>query len=101
MPVPPLILHDRGRFSDLGRVSAAFSGGRRNALQVVGEELSEGFARGVVAEALAGAVVELAGDGLEPGGGVVAEVGALGGALARPAGGVVVSAPPAGRWGRG
>src|SRR5258708_4863305 len=50
------------------RTGLAFSGGRRNALQVVGEELSEGFARGVVAEALAGAVVELAGDGLEPAG---------------------------------
>src|SRR5258708_2708766 len=60
-----------------GVLTGAFSGGRRNALQVVGEELSEGFARGVVAEALAGAVVALAGDGLEPRGGVVPDVGAL------------------------
>src|SRR5260370_13406887 len=70
--------HDRGLFSDFGRLSAAFSGGRRNALQVVGEELSEGFARGVVAEALAGAVVELAAEALEPGGGRADACGPLG-----------------------
>ena len=58
-------------------VKTPFSGGRRNAL-VFGEELSEFFARGVVAQALAGAVVELVLDGLELGGGVLGQVGALG-----------------------
>src|SRR6266851_6648600 len=73
------IAHDHGHFS------LADSGGRRNALQVVGEELSERFARGVVAEPLAGPVVELAGDGVDLGGGVLAEVGALGEVLAEQA----------------
>jgi hypothetical protein len=41
----------------------AYSGGRCNAFEVVGEELSEGFAGCVEAEALAGPVVELSGDG--------------------------------------
>ena len=43
----------------------ADSGGRRNAA-VVGEELSEFFGGSAEAQALAGAVVELGGDGLEP-----------------------------------
>src|SRR6185437_10528865 len=77
--------HDREQFP------AAFSGGRRNAL-VVGEESSELLAGGVVAEPLAGAVVELVGDVLELGGGPDAEVGALGEVLAEQAVDVLVAA---------
>src|SRR5580704_7567809 len=56
------------------------------------EELSELFARGVPAEAFAGAVVEFVFDGLELGGGVLAEVGALGEVFAEQAVGVLVAA---------
>jgi hypothetical protein len=52
---------------------------------VVGQEPSEFFGGGVVAEALAGPVVEFGGDGVELGGGVEAEVGALGQVLAEQA----------------
>jgi hypothetical protein len=59
----------------------AHSGSRRNAV-ILFEELSEFFGGGVEAQALAGAVVEFGGDGLQLGGGVLAEVGALGQVLA-------------------
>ncbi len=65
---------------------------------VVGEELSELLAGGAVAEALAGPVVELVGDGLELGGGVDGQVGALGEVLAeQPVDVLVAAAPPATR----
>src|ERR1700743_60172 len=51
-----------------GNFSAAYSGGRRNAL-VFGDELIEFFAGGAVAEAFSGAVVEFVFDLLELGGG--------------------------------
>src|SRR5215475_13471878 len=71
--------------------SPAYSGGRRNAL-VVGEEFSEGFAGGVVAEAFAGPVVELGGDGVDLAGGPGVEVGALGEVFAEQAVDVFVAA---------
>src|SRR5215469_4534465 len=61
----------------------ADSGGRRNA--ILFEEFSEFFGGGSVAEAFAGPVVEFGGDGLEPGGGAGAQVGALGQVLAEQA----------------
>src|SRR5262249_34660937 len=77
---------------DHGASEVAYSGGRRNAVLVVGEELSEDFAGGVEAEALAGPVVEFGGDGVELGGGVLAEVGALGEVFAEQAVDVLVAA---------
>jgi hypothetical protein len=56
------------------------------------DEFIEFFAWGVVAEAFSGAVVEFVFDGLELGGGVLAEVGALGEVLAEQAVGVLVAA---------
>src|SRR6185369_5885756 len=79
-PNPPHRTRPQGEtmiVNSFGHIAPAFSGGRRNAL-VVGEESSELLAGGVVAEPLAGAVVELVGDVLELGGGPDAEVGALG-----------------------
>src|SRR5690242_17442980 len=67
------------------------SGGRRNAL-VFGEEPIEFLARGAVAEALSGTVVEFVLDGLEPGGVAGRQVGALGEVLAQQAVGVLVAA---------
>src|SRR5215467_12020585 len=84
----------------VGRLLLAHSGGRRNAL-VVGEELSEGFAWGVVAQALAGPVVEFGGDGLELGGGPGGQVGAFGQVFAEQAVGVFVAAALPGRVGVG
>src|SRR5580700_9962506 len=81
----------RGGFGLVGEFRGAGSGGRCNAL-VVGEEFSELFAGGVVAEAFAGPVVEFVGDGLELGGGVRAEVGALGEVFAEQAVDVLVAA---------
>src|SRR5215467_6564680 len=83
---------DRGLYSDSGLLSGADSGGRRNAVQVVGEELSEFFVGGAEAEAFAGPLVEFGGDGLELGGGVLAEVGALGEVFAEQAVDVFVAA---------
>jgi integrase len=65
------------------------------------EELSELFARGVPAEAFSGAVVEFVFDGLELGGGVLAEVGALGEVFAEQAVGVLVAAALPGCVGAG
>src|SRR5580692_4357129 len=66
---------DLGGSGLLGASGAAYSGDRRNGL-VAGDELIEFFAWGAVAEAFSGAVVEFVFDGLELGGGVLAEVGA-------------------------
>jgi hypothetical protein len=67
----------------VGHFGTADSGGRRNA--ILFEELSEFFGGGAVAEALAGPVVELGGDGVELGGGVQAEVAAFGEVFAEQA----------------
>ena len=68
---------------------------------VVGEEFSEGFAGGVVAEACAGPVVEFGGDGVELGGGPGGQVGAFGEVFAEQAVGVFVAAALPGRVGVG
>src|SRR6516165_7589414 len=81
-------------------VVLADSGGRRNAL-VVGEQLSECFGGGVVAEAFAGPAVEFGGDVLKLGGGVGAQVGAFGEVFAEQAVDVFVAAALPGRVGVG
>src|ERR1700733_16057462 len=81
----------RLRLHDHERKVRAYSGGRRNGL-VFGQEPIEFLAGGVPAEALAGPVVELVFDVLELGGGVRAEVGALGEVFAQQPVDVLVAA---------
>src|SRR4029077_13594740 len=77
----------------------AGSGRRRNA--ILFEELSEFFGGGSEPEALAGAVVEFGGDGLELGWGPGSQIGAFGHVFAEQAVGVFVAAALPGAVGVG